>query len=181
MAALIDPADLSTYLGYEVDSDRATLAAELASGLIRAWCRWEISSETVTFICDGPGSKLLSLPTLALNAVAEVRVDSVALDVSDYQWSARGQLIRNDCCWPSTMRSIAVDATHGYDVIPDAVKAVALALGSRATANPEQYNSVATGTAIRSWQPAAASDVAASSFTGVELSILGPWRLPATP
>lgn len=180
-APLITVAQLEDYLQRPLDADAAALAVEMASGLIRAWCGWEVSHTAETMTLDGSGLRLLNLPTLHVNAVLAVRVDDVALATTDYQWSVTGQLIRS-CGWPCDMRSIQVDVDHGFIEIPGAVTAVGLALASRVYENPSGYKSVATGTASRSWHGAgSSSSAAASTFSGVELWVLGPYQLPMSP
>lgn len=124
-------ANLAAKLGITedaLDSDRATLALENASGVIRDRCGWSISRETVTDTLDGDGGRSLWLPTLKLVDVASVAVGGQTLTVEkDFDWTAYGKLIRAGH-WPHRPRSITITYTHGYDPVPDGVRAVCLKL-----------------------------------------------------
>jgi hypothetical protein len=136
-------ADLEKSVQRSVDPEAGRLALESASGLVRDYCGWAISRTTETFTVDGSGTTLLSLPTLHLVDVSAVRMGGAELAASptgwtgpeEYSWSARGQLYRA-YGWPDIFRHIEADVTHGYDVIPDAVRAVVLGLAGATAFNP---------------------------------------------
>lgn len=140
MEPLATLAQLSRSLQRTVDPDAGALALAVASGIVRDYCGWSISEESVTFTVDGSGTQLQSLPTLHLTAVAEVRLFGQALTASDvdaagYEWSERGQLFRA-IGWPNTFRCVQADVTHGYPVTPDGVLAVVLGLAGIGIPNP---------------------------------------------
>lgn len=100
-----------------------------ATSAIRRYCGWHIAPEaTETLTLDGPGGSLLRLPSLHVTDVVSVTNDSVA--VTDPEWSANG-LIRG--CWTSKFRGVVVTFTHGYQVCPDDVYAVAVQMAQQAS------------------------------------------------
>lgn len=171
MAALITVADLTTHLQRPVDAAAGALAVAGASGAVRARCGWNISQETTTFLVDGSGSTVLNLPTLLLEAVTSVTMDSdlVAPAVSPYdegyRWTVRGQLHRH-AGWPSFSR-ILVAATHGYAVVPDVVRLVALTLAARTLSNPERLKTAAVGSISRTFD-----------LSDLDVRLLDPYRIP---
>jgi hypothetical protein len=135
----VDPlattAELRRYLQRPIDEDVATLALASSSGLVRDYCGWSISYEETTFVVDGSGTTLLSLPTLYLVSVAAVSVNGIVLPAGAYTWTERGQL-HNAVGWPTGFRAVEVDCTHGYEQSPDAVRAVVLARAAVDAFNP---------------------------------------------
>jgi len=146
--AFASPAELATFLrtasqveadagsGDVLDTGTALLALSGASGAIRSVCGWSISQETVTetFALG----QTVFLPTLNLTAV------SVPSAVDGVAWSRNGT-VRLSNVYPFAAAA-AITYTHGYDPVPDAVKAVCLELAARSYVNPEQYVSVTRGT-----------------------------------
>lgn len=146
MEPLATVAQLSMSMQRTVDPAAGLLALQAASGMVRDYVGWNLSEETTTFTVDGSGHQLLSLPTLHLTAVTEVRLLGTVLTpaslasfsdvVGTYEWSERGQLFRA-AGWPAVFRSVQADVTHGYAVMPDAILAVVLALaGGGLLVNP---------------------------------------------
>lgn len=143
MEPLVSTAELGRYMQRTLPEEAAALAVASASGVVRAYCKWSISAETTTFILDGTGTIFLSLPTLELTAVEEVRAAGEVLTPAtswppgstEYTWSRIGML-RRGLGWPAGFRTVEVDCTHGFDTTPDAVRAVALPLAAATVFNP---------------------------------------------
>lgn len=177
-APLATLADLEAHLGRPVDPAVGDAALTNASGLVRAWCGWVVSRElAVTFITQGTGSPLLSLPTLHLAAVASVTVEGVDLppdpfDPEGYDWYREGQLLRTTG-WPTWPRSVKVVADHGWDPVPDAVRAVTVTVAGRQVDNPGNVRQEAVGTVIRQYHEV--------RITDLDLAVLAPFRLPMRP
>lgn len=144
--------ELENHLQRPLDPAQGAQALQLASGAVRAFCKWDLSLETTTLVAEATGWMVLTLPTLNLVDVTEVRVDGTAVDMTPtvLSWSRRGQLFRPGDYWPRWSQ-VEVDCTHGYSPIPDLLKLVTLDLGARIIANPEQLISASTGRVSRTW------------------------------
>lgn len=163
---LINPADLA------VDED-AQVA--LASERIRSYCGWHIfPSITETLLLDGPGQHFLMLPSMYVTDIVSVTEDGYLVDGSQYEWSASGQVWRS---WPWTghFRAVAVELTHGYDTVPEAVKDVAITLAKRVPAAMAGVVQEQAGTVSRTFGGALTS---AELLTAAERLVLAPYKLP---
>lgn len=104
------------------DTARATAAA-------RNYCGWHVTpvSSDEEIVLDGPGGRLLVLPTLKLTELTSVAEDGVELDLADLSWSATGLVAkRNGAYWTSQLGGIAVTFSHGYATAPDFDHAIAV-------------------------------------------------------
>lgn len=94
---------------------------------VRTYCGWHVTPvQTATgLVIDGPGSRLLSLPTLQLVQLQSITEDGTTLDVDDLHCSAAG-LVRKKSgrCWSRNYGSIVVTMQHGYDDASDWQSAV---------------------------------------------------------
>ena len=109
-------------------------AAALAAA--QRYCGWIVTPPaTVTVTLDGPGGRVLSLPSLYVTDVSSVVEDGVDLDVSDLLVSPTG-LVRkkSGACWSSDLGAITVTMTHWFDSAPDFDAAVEQAGVSLSTA-----------------------------------------------
>lgn len=169
MDPLVTGAELNDYLQRTVPPAKAALALEGASGIVRAYCGWDISrAEQVTFTVDGSGTTVLGLPTLHVTAVIAVAVNGVPLEEGTYSWSQRGQLYR-DTAW-SRWSQVGAEVDSGYTDIPDVVRIVALSIASRLLDNPSGLKAATVGAVSRTF--------AAPNLNTVELALLDRFRLP---
>ena len=104
------------------DTARATAAA-------RRYCGWHVTpvsaDEEITL--DGPGGRLLVLPTLQLTELSAVAENGVDLDLGDLSWSAGGLVAKRDgSYWTDQLGAITVTFSHGYASAPDFDHAVAV-------------------------------------------------------
>lgn len=171
------PAELATFLRTAtqaeadagstdvLDTGVATQALALASGAIRAECKWNILQETVTAVIP-PGDMQrqsqagwsgtswavwsVFLPTLRLTALS-VSLDGVALAQGvDFTWRSNGTVTLSSArYWIPTSQFYApvvqFTYTHGYAVAPDEVKAVALERAAQAYENPTRKSQSTVG------------------------------------
>lgn len=157
MEPLASAGELENHLQRPVDGDVADQALQLASGAVRAFCKWDLSQVAETLYADGNGSVVCTLPTLELVDVLEVRLDGVVveLDPTTLSWSRKGQLYR-PTGWPA-FSSVEVDCLHGYDPIPDVLKLVTLDLAARSMTNPDGWKTATTGRVSRTFGDAGLS------------------------
>lgn len=96
--------------------------ADAALAAARRYCGWPVTPpDTVTITVDGPGGRVLSLPTLQLTSIAAVTEDDVALDVTGLRWSVNKGTVykKSGACWSCHAGAITVTMTHGYEEAPD--------------------------------------------------------------
>lgn len=155
MEPLASVGELETHLQRDLDATGAQLALELASGAVRAYCGWDLSRQAQTFHVSTDGGVLITLPTLELHAVVEVRADATVVDPLKwpYSFTRGGQL------WGSFAPKVQyeVDVVHGYDPIPDLVKLVTLDFAGRSMNNPMGLVSATTGQVSRTWSTGSSS------------------------
>ena len=113
----VDDLAARTLARYEDEDDAAAdLAAALAGA--RRYCGWPVSpvQEDVEITVDGPGGRVLSLPTLNLLEVSELVENGVAVDVTALDISRRKGTVEKHPygCWTSRSGAITVTMTHGF-------------------------------------------------------------------
>ncbi len=154
MAALADPGELGFHLQRtDLDPSAAAQALLLASGAVQAYCGWEIAETTGTLQVEGTGTRVLTLPVLNLTDITEIRVDGVALDLTDtvyvVNWTKKGQVMRLGG-WPAWC-TVEVDCTYGFTPVPDVIKLIVLEQAAKQMANPEGLLSATTSSVSRTW------------------------------
>jgi hypothetical protein len=166
-APLVSADELNDHMQTTVAPATAELAVAGASGAVRAYCMWNISREATTFHAVGDGSPLLTLPTLLLESVSQVRISGTAIAVTAPQPRVlrHGQLVYD--LWPSG-ELIEVDVVHGYDPAPDVVRLVALTVAARIVNNPDNFKTAASGSISRSYDP---------GLCALDERLLAPFRL----
>jgi hypothetical protein len=136
--AFADVEDLAALLGDTFDASRTAqgeLALELASTAIRS-----VSGQTIDFVEDdiiivtAPWDEVLDLPQRPVIDVASVEVDGTA----DTDWELIGSAIhRTTGGWGGPDVLVEVAYTHGYEIVPAAVRSVCLQAAARFMINPE--------------------------------------------
>lgn len=162
MAALATVGELETHLGRDVDDVQAQQMLDLSSAAVRAYCGWNVTREQTTFYFEGDGTGFVSLPTLELIDVTEIRAGGTIVDPLklDIHWSRNGQGFSN--CW-ARRTQFAVDVTHGYDPVPDLLKLVTLDLAARQIGNPLNLVAASVGQVSRTWATGSSGDPQAMS------------------
>lgn len=178
--AFATPVELSAYSkgAIGVADPRSQGALDGASTAIRRYCGWHIAPEvTSTVKLDGPGGRILSLPSLNVTAVTSIIDHAVALtDETDYQWSADGSVRRVHACWTDDYRSIDATFIHGYGFADD-VKQILLASVSRALSSPSGAVSNSTGPFAVKWSTVAPGVSGGLALLEHELSVLDTYRI----
>jgi hypothetical protein len=130
MEAFITAADLESYLGYEVDSDKATLSIDAACGLIRLVTSQDFEAGEATVLLDGSGTDALLLPNVPVEAVTEVKLAGEA--VTEYLVASAGMLLRKSPgIWTEGRGNVEVKYTFGYAQVPAEIRMLALTLAAR--------------------------------------------------
>jgi hypothetical protein len=166
---LVDAADLDTHMQTEVLPDQAALALASASGLVRAYCGWNLLRENVTFVAEGDGSVILTLPTLYLLTVDEIRIADLVVNMANAPAPVlhrRGQLFWATA-WPLGA-VIEVDATHGYEETPDIVRLVVLTLAARILTDPTGARVASVGSVSRTYD---------TTLTALDMRLLDEYRI----
>lgn len=162
------------------DDARAQSVLEGVSSAVRRYCGWHISpvvTETVTV--DGPGGRLLSLPSLNVTAVASITQGESALVADDnYRWSADGSVKCTSGRWTEEFRDITVTFTHGYDSEDVAdVNQVVLAVAARHMASPTGATREQTLAASVSWALTGPGVSGGIALLAHERDVLAPYRI----
>ncbi|MFJ3201014.1 hypothetical protein [Streptomyces sp. NPDC086989] len=125
----------------DLDPAAADLALASASAVIRSWTRQSITrveDDVVTLRVLTPEE--LVLPQRPIISVSQVRVNSLIL----VDWVLSGERLLRTGGWrhlPGTTTYpdpglVEVTYTHGYDEVPDEVRAVCLDLAAMSVTNP---------------------------------------------
>lgn len=189
------PSDLASYLqtatqadadagsGDVLDTGVATQALASASGAIRAVCGWSITQETVVDYRAPWGwwrSKTLFLPTLKLSAVSVSVLGHPVLEGWDYGWDESGAVHLYRASYWIAMSQATLPPTltftyaHGFDPVPDVVRAVCLEQAAVSYRNPQGLvsSTYANVTEVYAARSAPAADLGSDPR-------LAPYRLPA--
>lgn len=155
LSPLATPEQVAAYSkGQITETDpRLEVALDGVSAAIRRYCGWHVGpTQAEAFVLDGPGGRLLSLPTLSLRAVSTISENGTELEAGSYTWSAEGLIRKSHGRWTEDYRAISVSATHGYDLwdIADVVS-VALAVVTRQLSSPTGATREQAGQVSISW------------------------------
>lgn len=127
--AELETADVEQYTKGRLAASDPETARLLDAALkaVRRYCGWHVTPvRTDTgLVVDGPGGRLLSLPTLQLVELVAITEDGNALDVADLHYSAAG-LVRKKSgrSWSHRYGALSVTMRHGFDEASDWQSAV---------------------------------------------------------
>jgi hypothetical protein len=148
VADLFTLSELASYLQRDLDTSSATLAREMASGIVRDHCRQEITSATVTrrlpLTYDRRGW-YVQIPEQNLTAVTTVVVNGTTITTHTVDLLNRQVRlvdgVPTDDADEDVEDQAVVTYTAGYSSAPGNVKAVALAVAGRIYDNPQGLRS----------------------------------------
>lgn len=154
--------------------DNAESLLQAASANIADFCGWPIGPHDVSGEeYDGEGQHVLTLRSLAVASVEEVRVDGSP--VTDWRLSRRyGQLQRTSGSWPDGFGRIEVDYTAGFDPVPPNLVKLTVELAAKASLVPLDVSSETMDRRTIRYREAAA-------VTGLDAAALERYRLGARP
>lgn len=151
-----------------------------ASAGIRRWARWHIApvlEETLTG--DGPGGRLLLLPTGRLLEVLTASNAGTAVDVDNLAFSERGMVEFTDgSAWSSRLGSVSVRVRHGWDVADVAdVQQIVKQVTANALASPMGATREQAGSVSVSWAVTAPGVAGGLSLLQRDLDVLSAFRI----
>lgn len=175
---LATAADLAALMQADVTDEAAQLAVSLASGIIRRWCRQDITrvtNDVVTLRILEPSE--LKLPQRPVVSVGQVRIGNLVLR----DWVLSGDRLLRNGGWHglpvTTMYPdpglVEVTYTHGWEDVPDDVRAVCLDLASMTLTNPAGLREVAIDDYRRVF---AAETLGAGTLSAAHKEMLGEYR-----
>ncbi|MGA5635076.1 hypothetical protein [Streptomyces lydicamycinicus] len=182
LPAFATAAELAAVTQAEVDTTAADLALRSASAIIRNWTRQaitrvddDVATLRVISECD------LILPQRPIVSVSRVRVNSLALQ----DWVLSGDRLLRTGGWrrlPGTTTYpdpglVEVTYTHGWDEVPDDVRAVCLDLASMSVTNPGWLRE--TSDTIDDYQRRrvfAAESLGSGTLSAAHREMLAPYR-----
>jgi len=179
MPDLATAAELAAYSNGAISQTDPRVAPALAgaSAAIRNYCGWHISPVvTETLVLDGPGGRLLSLPTKHLINITSLIEDETTLEDTAFRWSEDGSVKRNGCRWSDDFRILTVTIEHGYATAED-VKRVLLAVVTRELSSPTGATREQAGAVSISWATTAPGVSGGLALLAHEFSVLDAYRI----
>lgn len=163
MAQYATAADLGTFMGITVDTDRANEVLKAVSEEIQAYCTRVDFEQTAddTITLDGTYRNHLLVPGGPIASVSAVSVDGTSLNSSDYEVFPYKLVRRQPGAgsfsdvygsgrhWGGPRRRVSVTYTHGFSTVPPLVAKMTLRAGARVYINPEQRRDVQLETGHR--------------------------------
>ena len=144
-------AQLASFLQQDLDTTSADLAITMAEGLVRAYCRQNITEATSTGavlpIQVTDFGYIVRLSERPVSAVSAVSVNGTAyVSGTDYAWDGVSDWLRLATVeWSSdsfeAFPPAVVTYTYGYATVPAAVQAVTLSVAGRLYDNPRGMRS----------------------------------------
>lgn len=124
----LSPTDVASFTGGRLAADDPEVQKMLNAALAaaRRHCGWHVSPVLTDdpVVIDGPGSRILNLPTRKVLDITSITEDDTVLDVTGVRWSAGGPpgaLARptsarkkSNGWWSCNYQGIEVVMTHGY-------------------------------------------------------------------
>jgi hypothetical protein len=112
-------ADVVQYTGGRLSlGAETTRLLDAALKAVRRYCGWHVTPvQTDTgMVLDGPGGRVLSLPTLRLVTLTALSENGTALDVDDDVYVSSAGLVRkvSGAWWTSRYGGITVTMSHGF-------------------------------------------------------------------
>lgn len=177
------PDELESFTKGQVDSldPRVADAIKAVTLSIRREAGWHIGPEVEahSLTLDGPGGKVLHLPTLKLLNLVSVTQLGTALDLTNdtHDWSELGLVEKRDgTTWTDRYRKIQVVMDHGFKDVSD-LKFLTLSLASRGLSSPFGATREQAGSMSIQWATPQAGVAGGIVPTQVEMTIIDKYRL----
>lgn len=179
---LVTPEAFSTWTNGKIAADDPRVLPLLAgaSAGVRRYCGWHIAPVLEeTLAGDGPGGRLLLLPTAKLRSVVSVDNGGQAVESWQLDASASGMIeLREGSAWSSRFGAVSARIRHGYDLadVPD-VQAIIMQVTANALASPMGATREQAGTISISWATTAPGVSGGLSLLERDLAVLAPFKI----
>lgn len=160
------------------DDDETQRQLDAALAAARRYCGWHVTPVVTnqTLTLDGPGDRILVLPTLQLGSVTGISEEGITLNLADVQVSARGLVLKTDgTYWTDKLGGISVVFTHGYSAAPDFESVILSAIDRGG------FSTSVTPRVIGPFQYSEPSASTGATFTDAERAVLDFYRLEKAP
>lgn len=185
MAAFATAEDLASFLQRPtIDRYTAELALDLASDAVRDEAGQDIAEASTTEVYDGlpadhPYANVIFLRQVPVTAVSGVVSDGVTIPAAEYEWSARGVIVRTARPFSAVLRGISVTYTHGWE--PTALeyrlaRSITLQVAARVYVNPYQLDGLQIGSINQSFPRETDGRTGLAELTKFERRRLDPLR-----
>jgi hypothetical protein len=125
----LDVSDVESFSGGRLSASDPEVERMLNAALraARRYCGWPVNPVVTgdTVVIDGPGSRILNLPTRKVVELTSLTEDDVVVDLSTVRWSAGGPpgilerpvsvRKKSNGWWTCYYQGVEVVMTHGYD------------------------------------------------------------------
>ncbi|AYN57485.1 head-to-tail adaptor [Arthrobacter phage Kepler] len=151
-----------------------------ASAGLRRYAGWHIAPVLEeTLVGDGPGGRLLSLPTGRLVSVVSVDNGGTVVDLADVDPSLRlGMLELRSGWWSSRFGAVSVRVRHGFDLADvEDVRQIVKQVTANALASPMGATREQAGTVSISWATTAPGVAGGLSLLQRDLEVLAPFKI----
>lgn len=142
---LFELSELASFVQSDLDQATATLARELATGVVQDEISQQIfrSQTTDRLPRHHIDPSVLVLPQKPVDTTQPITCIGVESGLTYTAFEVYGQRLELDCgTWDE---QVDVTYTHGFSVIPKAIKSVALACAARVVTNPAGVRSTGVG------------------------------------
>lgn len=183
MADLATVDDLAAFVQSTLDpaDPSPALYLSIASGMVRDYLQQDITQTVDDVVyCDPISGAYVELEQLPVASVSllETTTDGLtwtAADPATYTVSRRlGMIAAKPGCgvqWPSDPESWRVTYTHGYETVPDTIKAVCLGVAARGFSSPVGVDMERIG------QRQVKYALESAGFSGIELAALARYKV----
>ncbi|AYN56826.1 head-to-tail adaptor [Arthrobacter phage Andrew] len=181
LPALVTAEDFSAWTGGKIAATdpRVLPLLDGASAGIRRYCGWHIAPVLEeTLVGDGPGGRILLLPTGRLVSLVSVDNGGETVDLSTVDSSKMGMLELRSGWWSSRFGAVSVRAQHGYDLADVAdVQQIVKQVTANALSSPMGATREQAGMVSIAWATTAPGVSGGLSLLQRDLQVLAPFKI----
>ncbi|MFJ4168382.1 hypothetical protein ACIPY3_02615 [Paenarthrobacter sp. NPDC089714] len=181
LPAFVTAAEFSAWTNGKVAAADPRLEPLLkgASAGLRRYAGWHIAPVLEeTLVGDGPGGRLLLLPTGRLLSVVSVDNGGTVMDPAVVDASKAGMLELRDGWWTSRLGAVSVRVRHGFDLADaEDVRQIVKQVVANALSSPMGATREQAGTVSISWATTAPGVSGGLSLLQRDLDVLAPFKI----